>query len=333
MLIQGVFAMPNIFAECLLAALRFAAFFIVFYLLHRPRTHLRRVLTIVIIASVYPFHRILFFASGGNFVASSICNALLFLTLAFVCESKPTGEVPEEAALAVDGSGKQGDFTRPLISALYINGMFLLFNYVLFCFMYAFFGSLPPSFSLWSYFWKTIEGVVFLLWTYFYYRVACNMTSKAPVSFSLLTVLTPLVGLAFIIASTSLTRSLLDYSVNIFLYGGLFGTMIGALNMCMFYLYTKLSITNEALLFARNFAQNPPAFPSEQGPSVVFIEKYEITPRECEVIEAAMQGKTDKEISINLNIAVNTVQVHLKRIYRKTGASGRFALSALANRG
>jgi DNA-binding CsgD family transcriptional regulator len=42
-----------------------------------------------------------------------------------------------------------------------------------------------------------------------------------------------------------------------------------------------------------------------------------------------LQGKTDKEISGTLNIAVNTVQVHLKRIYRKTGAAGRFALSAL----
>jgi hypothetical protein len=42
----GVCNMPNIFAECLLAAPRFAALFIVFYLLHRPRTPLRRVLAI-----------------------------------------------------------------------------------------------------------------------------------------------------------------------------------------------------------------------------------------------------------------------------------------------
>jgi DNA-binding CsgD family transcriptional regulator len=28
-------------------------------------------------------------------------------------------------------------------------------------------------------------------------------------------------------------------------------------------------------------------------------------------------GKTDKEIAFKLNIAINTVQAHLKRIYKK----------------
>ena len=109
--------------------------------------------------------------------------------------------------------------------------------------------------------------------------------------------------------------------------------MIAVLNTCVFYLYTKLSIAHEALIFSRNLAQNPPALTQEQGLSAAFIEKYEITPRECEVIEAVLQGKTDKEISVKLNIAVNTVQVHLKRVYRKTGAAGRFALSALVRGG
>jgi DNA-binding CsgD family transcriptional regulator len=65
----------------------------------------------------------------------------------------------------------------------------------------------------------------------------------------------------------------------------------------------------------------------------VFIEKYEISPREREVIEIMVQGKADKEIAAKLDIAVNTVQVHLKKIYRKTGAAGRFALSALVRGG
>jgi DNA-binding CsgD family transcriptional regulator len=46
-----------------------------------------------------------------------------------------------------------------------------------------------------------------------------------------------------------------------------------------------------------------------------------------------LAGKTDKEIAVKLNIAVNTVQAHLKRIYKKTGAAGRFALSALVRGG
>jgi DNA-binding CsgD family transcriptional regulator len=117
------------------------------------------------------------------------------------------------------------------------------------------------------------------------------------------------------------------------LYGGLFGTLIAALNMCIFYLYTKLSVAHEALIFAQNLSPYPPVWTPEQGLSPQFVEKYEITPREREVIEAVVQGKTDKEIAAKLDIAVNTAQVHLKNIYRKTGAAGRFALSALVRGG
>jgi DNA-binding CsgD family transcriptional regulator len=60
-----------------------------------------------------------------------------------------------------------------------------------------------------------------------------------------------------------------------------------------------------------------------------FVEKYQITAREQEVIEILVQGKTDKEISLELGIAVSTVQAHLKHSYQKTGAAGRFALVAL----
>jgi DNA-binding CsgD family transcriptional regulator len=99
--------------------------------------------------------------------------------------------------------------------------------------------------------------------------------------------------------------------------------------MCVFYLYIKLSVAHEALILAQELAHTPPVWTLEDGLSAAFIEKYEITPREREVVETMLNGKTDKEIAISLNIAVNTVQAHLKRIYRKTGAAGRFALSAL----
>jgi DNA-binding CsgD family transcriptional regulator len=318
--------LPNIAAECLLAALRFAALWTVFYLLHRPRTRLRRVLAVGIMLLQYPFCRVLFFSSGGNFAASVACDTVLFLTLALICEAEPDPGIS-------GASPAGGDLLRPLISALYFDGILQLINYIMSCYMYAFAGTLPPSFSLWSYFWKTIEGIILLFWTLFYYRIARNMAAKAPLSFSLLTVLTPLAGLALIAASVNAVRPLLDFGVNIFLYAGLFGTLIIVLNMCVFYLYIKLSVAHEALVFARELSPYPPVWTLEQGVSAAFIEKYEITPREREVIETMLQGKTDKEIAVKLNMAVNTVQVHLKKIYRKTGAAGRFALSALVRGG
>jgi DNA-binding CsgD family transcriptional regulator len=319
--------MPNIAAECLLAALRFAALWILFYVFHRPRTQLRRVLSISLMTLQYPFCRILFFSSDGNFAVSVAGDTVLFLTLAFICEA--------ESAPGVSGTDSHagGDFLRPLISALYFDGMLQLINYILSCYMYAFAGTLPPSFSLWSYFWKSIEGIFLLFWTIFYYRIARNMTAKAPISFSMLTIFTPLAGLAIVAASVSTGRRLITLGENIFLYGGLFGTLIVVLNMCVFYLYTKLSVAHDALIFAQGLNPSPPVWTPEQGLSTAFIEKYEITPREREVIEAMLQGKTDKEIAVKLGMAVNTVQVHLKRIYRKTGSAGRFALSALVRGG
>ena len=315
--------MPNILGELLLAALRFTALGTIFYLLHRPKTRLRLILAIVVMAIQYPFCRILFFASGGNFAASITCDTILFLCLAFICEGETNSGNSDKTQII------GGDLIRPVISALYFNGMLQLINYIMGCYLYAFMAEHPPSFSLWSYFWKMIEGALLLFWTLFYYHVARNMTAKTPISFSLLTILTPIVGLIVIAASTNALRPLLDYGINAFLYGGLFGTLIVLLNMCVFYLYIKLSVAHEALLFAAEINHTPPVWTHEQGLSAAFIEKYEITPREREVVEIMLQGKTDKEISIKLEMAVNTVQVHLKRIYRKTGASGRFALSAL----
>jgi DNA-binding CsgD family transcriptional regulator len=319
----NVYTMPNIFAEFLLAALRFAALWIIFHLLHKPRTRVRFVLALIIMIVQYPFCRILFFASGNNFVANVVCDTLLFLTLAFICEGELVRNNPEADSPPV------GDLVRPVISAFYFNGMLQLINYVMGCYRYALTGPVPPSFSLWSYFARAIEGIILFLWCIFYYRIARNMTAKAPLSFSLLTVLTPLVGLAVIAAGTGASHNFREYEARIFLCGGLFGTLIIVLNMCVFYLYIKLSVAHEALVFAHDLAQALPVWTPENGLSGAFITRYEITPREREVIEIMQQGNTDKEIAACLNIAVNTVQAHLKRIYRKTGASGRFALIAL----
>jgi DNA-binding NarL/FixJ family response regulator len=142
-----------------------------------------------------------------------------------------------------------------------------------------------------------------------------------------------IIGLIIISVSANAVRSLLEFGINAFLYSGLLCTLIVVLNMCVFYLYKKHSVVREALLFTRNLTHTSPMWTTEQGLSPAFIEKYEITPREREVIEAMLVGKTDKEIAVKLNMAVNTVQVHLKRIYKKTGAAGHFALSALVRGG
>jgi DNA-binding CsgD family transcriptional regulator len=73
--------------------------------------------------------------------------------------------------------------------------------------------------------------------------------------------------------------------------------------------------------------------PLQSGLPPEFIEKYGLSSRQAEVTEVMLLGKSDKEIAVLLDIALNTVQVHLKNVYRKTGARGRFALMALVGLG
>jgi hypothetical protein len=72
-----------------------------------------------------------------------------------------------------------------------------------------------------------------------------------------------------------------------------------ALNLLVFYLYVKLSAAYEARVFAGELANTPPVWTAE----------------------IMLLGQNDKEIARKLNISVNTVQAHLKSVYRKTGAT------------
>jgi DNA-binding CsgD family transcriptional regulator len=51
--------------------------------------------------------------------------------------------------------------------------------------------------------------------------------------------------------------------------------------------------------------------------------KVEITPREKEILCWASEGKTDDEISMILNLSMNTVRFHWKKIFKKLEANGR----------
>ena len=45
-----------------------------------------------------------------------------------------------------------------------------------------------------------------------------------------------------------------------------------------------------------------------------------VTPREVEMIERALQGQCRKEIASTLNISTKTVDAHFTNLYRKLGA-------------
>jgi len=59
-------------------------------------------------------------------------------------------------------------------------------------------------------------------------------------------------------------------------------------------------------------------------------ENIDLTEREMEVLQAAAQGKTSKEIAFALGISERTVKAHLGSIYQKLGVDSRAAAIATA---
>ena len=42
-----------------------------------------------------------------------------------------------------------------------------------------------------------------------------------------------------------------------------------------------------------------------------------VTPRQAQILDRALKGLTDKEIAVDLGIAVSTVRTYLERFYRE----------------
>ena len=63
-------------------------------------------------------------------------------------------------------------------------------------------------------------------------------------------------------------------------------------------------------------------------------ESVDLTEREMEVLQAAAQGKTSKEIAFELGISERTIKAHLGSIYQKLAVDSRAAaIAAAASRG
>ncbi len=54
--------------------------------------------------------------------------------------------------------------------------------------------------------------------------------------------------------------------------------------------------------------------------------REKLTPREAQIVQAIGDGLTNKEVAIRLDIALETVKVHVKNIYQKLAVSSRHAI-------
>ena len=62
--------------------------------------------------------------------------------------------------------------------------------------------------------------------------------------------------------------------------------------------------------------------PPDRSPAP-FVPPFGMTEREYETARLAADGLYNQEIAARLGLSVNTVKTHLKKAYRKSGASSR----------
>lgn len=95
--------------------------------------------------------------------------------------------------------------------------------------------------------------------------------------------------------------------------------------------YTKQELTllrklQPFLEFSLNSVYQPSRVAQRQS----LQQRYQLTPRELDVLERAVAGSTNKEIASDLALGLATVKTHLLHVFRKTGVSSRAELIAKA---
>lgn len=74
----------------------------------------------------------------------------------------------------------------------------------------------------------------------------------------------------------------------------------------------------------------PPEFMSAPSDTPVHPLVENLTPRELQMMKGLTEGKSNKEIARDLNIAEPTVKLHMKTLYRKISASNRTQAALIA---
>jgi len=302
----------NILMEIFLSVIQFFTLWTLFYMLYRPEAKIRRIMLICfmvlwrplqIIASVF-----FSFTTPGKIILHAAVSVVLILL-------------------------SEGKNRNKIITAIYLWNIGILIEVIFSGLFIGITGSIFLSNMDTHYLEMAITQTVMLLWAVFYYLLMRAMPQSAldrvPLRFWLIALFTPFLGAVAFFAVFNQLETQLEAGFNNFLFCGFFGLVVFALDIFIFYLYIKLIISYHSRLLAGELSKTIPVYTPESGLSSAFIEKYDLSKRQTEIIEALLQGKSNKEIAVALKIEVNTVQVHLQNVYRKTGASGRYAVMAL----
>jgi DNA-binding CsgD family transcriptional regulator len=295
----------NIHFEIFGALMLFAMFWLLFYRLHYQESKLKRLLLIVCMVLYRPLLAVL------PDIFRILFPFVIITVLAFMAVKKKNSV---------------------WITAAYFLGAIVFIDAIASAMILGLSGNLLSNKYLYIYGGLSIYIVLFLA-AVFYYLIMRAVPQEAldriPLRIWLILLLIQPVGTAAFYVSMDSLLAQLDSGDNNFIFPGCFLFILFILSLVIFYLFVNYASGFSARLLAGELNKTPPIYSPQSGLSPEFIEKYSFTVRETEIVIALLQGKSDKDIGALLCISIDTVKTHLKNIYRKTGAPGRYALIAL----
>jgi len=307
----------NMPLEILLTGIQFLTLWLLFYKLYQQESGIKRVLLVFFILLFRPLYIILY----GHFFSIHIIFKIMLPALMYIILILLAGGKKENLCIVAFYHWNVTFLVDVIFSSMFlgITGKFLFSSNDLY--MKA----------------NIIYYIVIFLWALFFYSVMRaipqDALNRTPLRIWLIILLTPTIGAAAYLTIRNPFLKQLEAGINNFLYLGFFLVILLVLNFFMFYLFIKLISSYSTQLLAGELNNAPPLYTAQNGLSREFVEKYDLSKRQVEIVEALLQGKSNKEIAILMDIKVNTVQVHLQKIYQKTGAPSRYAIMALVGIG
>lgn len=295
---------PQIQWEITRAVVSIAAWYVLFYRLHKPEALWRRIALLIAMPAAYAF----WIFTPMSIVANAVSWAGITVVFAFIC----------------------GDLRRSLFTAFFYIGMEASIDNTRSALIALIFNRFFTRHSPAQYLQYNLQYLFVFIVACYYYTVMKRYRGTPKLSSWLLCILPPMIMWAILTYFTYTADPLLmEQSINIYGPGFCFGLFSISLNLGILYFYIKRTIIIDAQHLTMEISGAEPIWTPENGLSAKFCECYSLTDREKEIVEVMMKGKSNKEIAETVLISIRTVGNYLQTVYKKTGAPNRFALYSL----
>ena len=295
---------PQILWEITRAVVCIAAWWVLFYRLHRPIALWRRIALLIAMPLAYIFWKLMPWGT----IAVIISWAAITIVFAFIC----------------------GDLRRSLFTAFFYIGMEMSIDLTRSAFSALLFNGFLPRYSPDRYLQLNLQYLIVFGLCCYYYTIMKRYSGKLSFASWVILIFAPLIQFLVLTYFVYIADPLLEQQgINIYGPGFCFGLFCILLNLVLLYFYIRQLIISDSQHLTIEVSHTKPIWTAEGGLSAAFCERYQLTDREKDIIETMMKGKSNKEIADALLISIRTVGTYLQNVYKKTGALNRFALYSL----